>query len=87
MGCSLESTLKEAHASMRNPKLGNITHHCPILDKQICLWCCLHIADAGDVKQREHMLNMYPELMDVQKISHRDFDSMFQTCSRCRARY
>jgi len=87
MGCSLEPMLKKAHAEMRNPKLGNIILHCPVLNRQICLWCCLHLADAGDPKKREHMLNLYPELMDVQKVSNRDFDSMFETCSRCRVRY
>jgi len=86
MSCSLYKDLKEEHDTMKNPKLAGVIHSCPVIGKQICLWCCLHIADAADPMSRNNMLDKYPNLVKVEEISGRNFDSIWETCSRCHVR-
>jgi hypothetical protein len=86
MDCSLSKTLKKYHEDMKNPKLAGVIHHCPVIGKQICLWCCLHIADAAEPMKRMHTLDIYPDMMKVEEISGRDLDSIWETCSRCHVR-
>lgn len=87
MSCSLYKLLKKEHDAMANKNLSDVIVDCPVIGKQICLWCCLHISDAATPLTREHTLNMYPGIAKVQEISGRDFDSINETCARCRVRY
>lgn len=84
MDCSLQKKMKKEHAEMANPKLAGVMVTCPIIGKQICLWCCLHISDAANALSRNHTLELYPGLYEVEKVAERSFDSMSETCSRCR---
>lgn len=86
MGCSLQNKLKKEHASMVNPKLAEVIFECPVVGKQICLWCCLHIADAADPLKRGYTLDMFPDMVKVEEESGRDLDSIWETCSRCHVR-
>ena len=84
MACSLEKKLKKEHAEMKNPKLAGVIVNCPIIGKQICLWCCLHISDAANPQTRNHTLDVFPNMVVAEEVAERSFDSMSETCSRCR---
>uniref|UniRef100_A0A6M3K5R4 Uncharacterized protein n=1 Tax=viral metagenome TaxID=1070528 RepID=A0A6M3K5R4_9ZZZZ len=86
MDCSLKKLLPEYHENMKNPKLASVMSTCPILGKQICLWCCLHICDVADPMKRNRALDNFPDLVKVEEESGRAFDSMWETCSRCHVR-
>jgi hypothetical protein len=86
MSCSLEQILKEEHESMKNPKFAGIIQDCPVLGKQICLWCCLHIADAADPMKRNRTLDLFPNLVKIEEEAGRRFDSIWETCARCHVR-
>jgi len=87
MKCALANELKEEHAKMTKSGYAGILFTCPVLTKQICMWCCLHIADMADPKKREYMVGKFPRYAEiVTKISGRDLDDIFRTCSRCRNR-
>jgi hypothetical protein len=79
--------MKEEHENMSNPKFGGITFMCPVIGKQICMWCCLHISDIADPMKREKAYINHTKYAEIAtKISGRDLDDIFRTCSRCRNR-
>ncbi len=84
MKCSLEEVLKEEHAKSKDKRYTeNIVGRCPLLDKQICLWCCLHIEGIADPSRRMNQQeNGY--YYTVPEITHRDWDEMWETCSTCK---
>lgn len=85
MKCSLAGT--QAHGSMKNPKLGGNIWMCPVLGRQICQWCCLHIADVANPLSREYASRNFPEYAEkVPEISGRELDNVWETCGRCRNR-
>jgi len=87
MGCALSKELKEEHAGMRDQRLGEIIVQCPILSKQICFWCCLHVHDITNPLSRNYASELNPNLVKtVVAQSGRDLDSMWETCARCHIR-
>ncbi len=87
MNCSLKETAPEAHAKMKDSRLGHAVWTCPVLGKQICQWCCLHIADVANPTTRERSSQGFPEYAEnVPAISGRELDSVWETCGRCRNR-
>ena len=87
MSCALENHLVEEHANMRDKRLGTIIHTCPVVDRQICLWCCLHMYDAANPLSRNQASDRFPEFVSKTcELSGRDLDSIWETCSRCHVR-
>ena len=84
MDCYLEKHLKEEHANMKNPNLGNIVVMCPVFERQICLWCCLHTQDVSNPLKREYATGRFPNYaIKAAELSLRDLDSVWESCSRC----
>jgi hypothetical protein len=87
MICSLEKELRSEHKNMSNPAYAEIIINCPVLSRQICLWCCLHICDAANPITRSHAVEIFPRISEVvSEMSGRDLDDIFKTCGACRNR-
>ena len=87
MDCSLHKEFKKEHAEMKNPKFSGVILTCPVIGKQICLWCCLHIADAADPMRRNRTTDQFPNFVaNLPKLADRELDSIWETCSRCHVR-
>lgn len=87
MACALEKILVEEHANMKNQRFRNIVSMCPVVGRQICLWCCLHTHDVADPLSRNYASEMFPNLsIEISKISGRGLDSIWETCSVCQVR-
>jgi hypothetical protein len=84
MKCTLVNKVPTEHANMKDPRLGEIFMNCPLFNgKQICFWCCLHIADLARPLTRETAQDTHPEYGCVTATTERDWDSLWQTCSKC----
>ena len=84
MDCFLKKHLKEEHANMRDPRHGNISMVCPIFDRQICMWCCLHVRDVANPLTRNHATDQHPNYaIKASELSERSLDSIWETCSSC----
>jgi len=87
MECALKDRLKEEHAKMTKPAYAGVIFHCPVLGRQMCLWCCLHLSDLADPMKRSYAMTDFFRYADVAKeLSGRDLDSIHQTCVHCRNR-
>jgi len=84
MNCSLK---KLSHNNISKPQYAETFFKCPIVDRQICLWCCLHIGELADPKTRLHASEFSTEYDEkIPKITTRDWDDMWVTCQKCRNR-
>ena len=85
MDCYLEKHLKEEHASIKDPRYGNIIFGCPVFGgKQICMWCCLHIRDVANALTRNYATDHHPNYAVIApEVSERSLDSIWETCARC----
>lgn len=82
--CAVESTLQKEHDKMRDPKLKNVIFTCPLYQKQICLWCCLHINAIANPLTRVTTGDKHPGY--EKKVSEeigRNWDNIWETCGRC----
>jgi len=86
MDCYLEEHLPKEHADPRaSERVAKLS--CPIFDRQICLWCCLHIHDVADPLQRNRAGIFHPGYAEkAPELSERDLDGIWETCSRCQHR-
>lgn len=85
MDCSLKK--KFDHDNIPKQQYADIMFKCPIIDKQICLWCCLHISEVADPKSRmiaSESLNSVSYYENIPKQTLRDWDDMWVTCGKCR---
>jgi len=84
MDCYLKKELKEEHANMKNPKLESVVFMCPVLSRQICMWCCLHIRDVSNPMSRNYAIDHHPKYaIKAAELSGRSLDSIWETCARC----
>jgi len=85
MNCVLKKTLKVEHDRMRDPRLGEILFQCPLIDKQICYWCCLHIYDAAQPVTRVSATDSNPAYAGkiISLSGREDLDAVWATCSKC----
>ena len=82
--CALIKELKEEHAEIKVPQHGTMMVTCPLLSKQICLWCCLHISEVADPLKRTRAVNTHPRYAEVvTKLTGRTLESIAQTCNGC----
>ena len=87
MICSLDKIIKDAHTNIKKQELGNIMFTCPVIGKQICLWCCLHIEAASNPMTRLNTIDNTPCFgIDLPIALERDLDKIFETCSTCRVK-
>ncbi len=84
MKCSLEKHLKEEHQKEEAIKREAIFMNCPLFtDKQICLWCCLHIKDLAG-PDRNHYREVNSHYYDlVTSLVPCEWDNMWEVCSKC----
>jgi len=62
----------------------NIFMNCSLFNgKQICLWCCLHLVDLAAPTTRVYSEENHPEYGTVTRQLERDWDSIWETCSKC----
>ena len=86
MKCSLEKMLlrQHNHEEERKQMLGGSFVKCPLLDKQICLWCCLHIKDQAAPMTK---VNASERFKDYQSLSpetlRRTWDEVWSVCAVC----
>lgn len=84
----MDCSLKEInHNNIPKPQYAETFFKCPIIGKQICMWCCLHISEVADPKKRmsaSDFSSSYYE--EIPKIATRDWDDMWVTCQKCRNR-
>lgn len=84
MDCYFKEELKEEHANIRLPGHATTIMMCPIYDRQICFWCCLHTRDVANPLKRNYATDHHPDYaIKSQEVSGRDLDSIWETCSRC----
>ncbi len=80
MECLLKNKLKPEHELMQNKQLGGITFQCPLLNKQICLYCCLHISAIANPTTRNTARDFNPS---YENLLGEDFQTMWDRCSSC----
>lgn len=85
MDCVLKKHLKKEHEEMRLPAYGEMIESCPLLGKQICFWCCLHISHIAQPATRNMSIDYNPGYAEkIVKIADReDWDDVWVTCSQC----
>jgi hypothetical protein len=81
--CSLINKLAKAHTIIKDDRLGEIFVSCPLNSKQICLWCCLHISNQANPMTRIMSAERNPSYVDFSVVVERDWDSIWETCSKC----
>jgi hypothetical protein len=70
-----------------NKKYENIACHCPLIGgKDICLWCCLHIADISDPSKRQERLDSNPDFISVPEDLKMPWDDIRKVCVGCSQR-
>jgi hypothetical protein len=84
MPCSLINECPKEHQNQKSEVYKDTVFICPITGKQICLWCCLHIAGLADPKTRMWSEDKHPEYTDVVNKMGKDWNQTWQICSRCR---
>lgn len=85
MDCTLKKILRNEHEAIKNPALGEMMWTCPLMDRQICYWCCLHVYNCGQPSTRVMTSDKNPGYADsIAKIADRqDLDDVWETCSQC----
>jgi hypothetical protein len=84
MKCVLEAKTPKEHSNITKEEYGNIMVNCPLINgRQICLWCCFHISDMCKPTTRPLATDNHPEYYVIEKITNRDFDDLWRTCSQC----
>ncbi len=85
MKCTLLGSVPKEHESMRDEKYGEIFMHCSLFNnRQICLWCCLHIIDWANPMNRAVARESHLEYdKPVTTLAGREWDEIWETCSKC----
>lgn len=88
MKCTLRGKLKSEHANVKDSRYLEQYMKCPLFsDRQICLWCCLHISDIAEPMKRTIASEKFPGYHNtVGDLVGRDWDSIQSTCSKCRGK-
>jgi len=83
MDCSLKNVVE--HNKIPKVQYAETVFKCPVIDRQICMWCCLHISDVADPKTRNKTLDYSSPYYDsIPKLTSRDWNSIWVTCEKCR---
>ena len=60
---------------------------CPLIEKDICIWCCLHISDLANPRTREiadAAQTEYSDLITNEQLSKFvDWDGVWTNCFKC----
>jgi len=84
MDCYLKKHLKEEHATMRNPMYESVVFTCPVFERQICMWCCLHVRAVSNPMTKNYASDQHPNYaIKTPELSGRRLDSVWETCARC----
>ena len=85
MDCVLKKHLKKEHEEMRTPAMEEMTYICPLMDRQICMWCCLHISHIAQPITRTMTADHNAGYADkiVALVGSMDWDDVWTTCSQC----
>lgn len=84
--CVISKILPKEHAKaeVKNPTLTNNMIVCPLFnDRQICMWCCVHIYDQADpskVFSSDFNPHYYDLISEVLKMS---IEEVWRHCSGC----
>lgn len=92
MDCTLRKGLKKEHENISNPiyapgGVGAETMWiCPLMGRQICHWCCLHIYNVAQPITRATASDYNPGYANnIARLTGRaDLDDIWSTCSQCR---
>lgn len=86
MQCSLRKEAPKEHKSITDSRYAETFVECPLFNnKQICLWCCLHICDLADPMTRPRAREDHQEYVELlDRLTGRELDSVQETCYRCR---
>jgi hypothetical protein len=86
MACYLEKKVKRMHSKAPENFKG-IIFQCPLIDRQICLWCCLHICELSDPMSRIGASDSMKEYYDlIPKLSDKSWEDTTSVCGRCKNR-
>lgn len=88
MKCVLENVAVSEHkVAEKDLRYKEQFINCSLFDgRQICYWCCLHIRDIAEPLKRGDYSIAHPEYEAlVPKMTGRDWDEVWHTCSRCSA--
>ena len=75
MACCLKKNHNKAG------RLGGSYLICPLLGKEICFWCCLHISDRANPLLRGNA--EAGDYEDITDMTNRTWDSIWEVCSKC----
>ncbi len=86
MTCALKQDLQKEHETMKEG-YGEKDLFCPMLSRQICLWCCLHIHQIADPQKRAVASENFPGYERVaSEMARKSWDQIWEQCSRCNGR-
>lgn len=87
-GCVLHKKLKKEHDKILidRPMFATNFVQCPLFwDRQLCLWCCLHIIDQAHPRQRQFASQLFPQYETLaSKELSKSWDEVWSVCGSCK---